>query len=176
MLLFRKNDFNNIGLILKTYGIGGELIIRSEDYVISDVLENTKFILVEIDGLLVPYLVEYYEAFDEDVALIKLEDINDETDARFFIQKRIYVDKNISLTENTLKKQGNFLKDYQFFDNNTKIEGKVLRFINIPENPLIELFFNDRTVLCPYNSNIVIEVDHNKKFIVLNTPEGLFNI
>lgn len=176
MLLFRKNDYNNIGIILKTHGIGGELIIKSDDYVISEILENSKFLIIEIDGLLVPYHIEYYEEYDEDVALVKLEDIDDETLARQFLQKRIYIDKNVSLSENTLKKQGNFLKDYQFFDNNTKIEGKVLRFINIPENPLIELSFNNRTVLCPYNSDIVIEVNHDKRFIVLKTPEGLFNI
>jgi len=176
MLLFSKDDFISVGIIIKTYGIKGELIIKSEDYVISEILENNQFLLIEIEGLFVPYTIEEYDVFDEDVVLVKFEEINDETQAREFLQKRIFIDKNIPLSENNLKKQGNFLKDYYFFDKKTNYSGKVLQFINIPENPLIELLYNNNSFLCPFNPDIVIEIDHNKKQIMLNTPEGLFNI
>jgi len=176
MLLFKKDDFINVGVILKTHGIRGELIIKSDDFIISEILDKVKFFLVEIEGLLVPYPIEFYEIYDENIALIKLEYIDDETIARQYLQKKIFVDKNTPLIESTFKKQREFLKDYQFFDKNTNLQGKIIGFIDIPENPLIELHFNAKSFLCPFNSEIVIEIDHEKKQVILNIPEGLFDI
>jgi len=50
-----KQDFLEIGSIIKTHGIHGELILEAKN---PDLFENIKeSVLLEIDGLLVPFFI-----------------------------------------------------------------------------------------------------------------------
>jgi 16S rRNA processing protein RimM len=63
-----------IGTISKAHGVAGELIIRFEAYD-AEKYSKTESIFIETDGQLVPFFVEKYLVKDDQLAIVKLEDI-----------------------------------------------------------------------------------------------------
>ena len=72
--MIRKEDVYNIGKMGKTHGIGGEITMMVDDDVFDRV--DSDYLILEIEGILVPFFIEEYRFKSNDAALIKFEDID----------------------------------------------------------------------------------------------------
>ena len=56
MIHLDKNDFIPVGTVIKPHGLKGELVIETEEDW-EDAFENSKYLLLEVEGGLVPFFV-----------------------------------------------------------------------------------------------------------------------
>src|SRR6476661_7162054 len=81
-----------IGLVTKPYGFDGSILCSLEK-VRATSMRKLKFIFILLDGLPVPFLIESIDA-DDTSAVIKLEDVNSEQQAKKISQKEIYIESS----------------------------------------------------------------------------------
>ena len=72
--MIREDDVYKIGRIGKPHGIGGEVTLRFSDDVFDRV--DAEYLVLMVDGILVPFFIEEYRFRSEEVALVKFEDID----------------------------------------------------------------------------------------------------
>ena len=98
--MIRLEEISPIGIFGKTHGIKGEINLELN---IDFDLENTPYIIVDIDGIFVPFFIEDYRYKSDTMALVLFEDINTEEQVRPFFGKRHTSKKMLSAKMKTTK-------------------------------------------------------------------------
>ena len=78
--MIRREDVFKIGRMGKPHGVKGEVSMQCDDDVFDRV--DADYLVLDVDGILVPFFIEEYRFRSDDVVLMKLEDIDSEQQAR----------------------------------------------------------------------------------------------
>jgi len=68
------------------------------------------------------------------------------------------------------------LEGYSLFDSRGAYTGKVEEVVNIPQNNLFRVMLEEKEYLFPANNDFILAIDHKKKEIHYQIPEGLLDI
>ncbi|MDB9990637.1 hypothetical protein OAD79_04260, partial [Flavobacteriales bacterium] len=82
--------------------------------------------------------------------------------------------KDIDLAEEKFDK--NNITGYDLFSHKEENLGKVSAVIKIKNNNLIQIYINNTEVLIPFNEKNILVLDHSKKQIKLDIPNGLIEL
>lgn len=171
----KKDDHYFTGSLLKTTGNKGEVILKFNSD-LSDEILKLESILIEVDGKLVPFFIETIKVKSNTTVIVKFEDIDAEEKSTEFIDSEFYISKKQKTelkidTSNYIDVTG-----YTVKDQNSKIVGSVIEFIDFAKNPLLNIKTETQEVLVPANEDLIIEVDDDARVILLNIPEGLIDL
>ena len=83
--MIRLEEIAPIGVFGKTHGIKGEINLELN---IDFDLEDTPYIIVDIDGIFVPFFIDDYRYKTDPTALILFEDITTEERIRPFLARQ----------------------------------------------------------------------------------------
>lgn len=175
MSMIKREDVYRIGQLERPHGVRGEITFRFVDDVFDSV--ETDHLLIELDGILVPFFIEEYRFKSNEVALLKFEDIDTQMQAReisgcdvFFQRARSGDDvDHLSWSE---------IVGYKILDAQTyKPVGVVKGVDDSTINVLFEVAANDgREILIPADANLITKVDNNTRVIAMNIPQGLLDL
>lgn len=173
--MIKREDVYRIGQLERPHGVRGEITFRFVDDVFDSV--ETDHLLIELDGILVPFFIEEYRFKSNEVALLKFEDIDTQMQAReisgcdvFFQRARSGDDvDHLSWSE---------IVGYKILDAQTyKPVGVVKGVDDSTINVLFEVAANDgREILIPADANLITKVDNNTRVIAMNIPQGLLDL
>ncbi len=142
----------------------------------ADDIEPGEPLFVEVDEILVPFFIEEVEAFP-DRALVRLEFISNPMDVKKITGKSVYLEKTEALEESRISDDnGGFYIGYSIQDKTSGIEGIIKEFIDNPLNPLFIVENESSEFLLPVHEDFILEIDHKKKLMILELPEGLADI
>ncbi len=166
-----------IGKFTKPYGYKGELALRF-DVSIPQEFQQTEWVFVTLDGLPVPFFISSTENIwikDEQTAILKLNDIDSD------IQAKELVNKDVSISQFQSEKSWepdnfNAFKGFKITDKNLGEIGIFEKIIEIPQNPLMQVFQNQTEILIPLSDDIVTEINTRQKNIQVIVPNGLLDI
>jgi 16S rRNA processing protein RimM len=164
-----RDDLTLAGEILKAHGINGELILMLS---IPVTIEDLSFIFVEIEGLPVPFRVTEITPLDEDTCYLFLEGIDSREKAVMYNGYNVFIENNLVRPVDTGYP---VLTGYHFQDQTSGKRGTVLRGIEIPENPLVEVSLGEHTYLIPLHQELIVSFDHKSRMVILALPEGIFD-
>lgn len=175
MSMIKREDVYRIGQLERPHGVRGEITFRFVDDVFDRV--ETDHLLIELDGILVPFFIEEYRFKSNEVALLKFEDIDTQMQAReisgcdvFFQRARSGDDvDHLSWSE---------IVGYKILDAQTyKPVGVVKGVDDSTINVLFEVAANDgREILIPADASLITKVDNNTRVIAMNIPQGLLDL
>lgn len=173
--MIKREDVYRIGQLERPHGVRGEITFRFVDDVFDSV--ETDHLLIELDGILVPFFIEEYRFKSNEVALLKFEDIDTQMQAReisgcdvFFQRARSGDDvDHLSWSE---------IVGYKILDAQTyKPVGVVKGVDDSTINVLFEVAANDgREILIPADASLITKVDNNTRVIAMNIPQGLLDL
>ena len=173
--MIKREDVYRIGQLERPHGVKGEITFRFVDDVFDRV--ETDHLLIELDGILVPFFIEEYRFKSNEVALLKFEDIDTQMQAReisgcdvFFQRARSGDDvDHLSWSE---------IVGYKILDAQTyKPVGVVKGVDDSTINVLFEVAANDgREILIPADASLITKVDNNTRVIAMNIPQGLLDL
>ena len=159
------------GIISKKHGYKGNVNIKL-DVNSSKKYKELDYIFIELNGDLVPF-ISSYALKNNNIALVKFEDVNDEDSKAPLIGKSTYLPLDLlELDEKPLQA----LIHFQVIDKN---HGKLGQLIAVQENNLQDLMvidFKGTDLLIPFVENYIESIDHKKKEIHLHTPDGLIDL
>lgn len=170
--MIKKEEVYKIGRLGKTHGVNGEITFQFDDDIFDRV--DGEYLILEIDGILVPFFMEEYRFKSDEVALVKFEDIDTQNRAAELTGCEVYYTR----TSPDPSKGGELsyaqLVGFDVIDNTTgKILGKIEYIDDQTENIMFEL---EDGMLIPASEELIEDIDIEKQNISMNLPEGLLDL
>jgi 16S rRNA processing protein RimM len=171
---FNIENCTNLGTFIKVHGIKGELLLKCT----TKFPKKTKSLFVEINKQLIPFFIEKdgLRTFSDETVLIKLEEIGHEDKAREFVGLEVYLPKSSTKEKIDNEFELKDLIEFQVHVPDIGQIGIIQDFIEIPQNPLIQLFHNESEILIPLNSIKILNIDIDNKIVEMNIPEGILDV
>ena len=175
------DDLQQVAQVLKSNGTDGELVMGFRDIAPEDInLEEPVFIV--FDGLPVPFFIESFTKRGNTKALVRLTDICSMEDVEEIAGKAVYVEEE-SLPEVSFEEDGYAaligwillapVGDEVSDDMEVEEVGEITDFIDIPNNPCIEVETKNGAVMIPLHEDLILSVDPENLEIIMQIPAGL---
>ena len=175
-------NLQQIAQVLKSNGTDGELVMGFREIAPEDInLKEPVFIV--FDGLPVPFYIESFSKRGNTKALVRLTDICSMEDVEEIAGKAVYVEEE-SLPEMSLEEDGYAAligwlllapagEDIDEEDMEFEEIGEITDFVDIPNNPCIEVETENGAVMIPLHEDLILSVDPENLEIVMQIPAGL---
>lgn len=168
--MIRKEEVFKIGRLGKAHGVKGEVSFQFDD----DVFDRTDadYLILDIDGILVPFFIEEYRFRSDNVALMKFEDIDTQDRAQELTGCDVYFPR--ALADEDDAPTLTFLVGFDVID---AINGKTVGRIAAIDDSTANLLFKlaDGRLL-PAADELISDIDQFGRTITMNIPEGLLEL
>ena len=168
--MIRREDVYRIGKIGKPHGVKGEVSFHFDD----DIFDRTDadFLILELDGILVPFFMEEYRFRSDSLALMKLEGIDTQERARELTNCEVFFPREQQDDEENLSWAA--IIGFTVIDEQTNTPvGTIASVDDSTENVLFEL--EDGTLI-PASEDLITNIDTKKRTITIDLPEGLLEL
>lgn len=169
--MIKEEDVYRIGKIGKPHGVRGELSFHFTD----DAFDRTEssYLILKIDGILVPFFLEEYRFRSGETGLVKFCDVDTQDKARRLTGCEVFFPRAVAEADDGhlswAQVAGFSLKDTQ----TGQLIGTVGSVDDSTENVLFEL--EDGTLI-PANEDLIRQIDARNKEITIQLPEGLLDL
>lgn len=174
--MIRPEEVYKIGKIGKPHGVRGEVTFMFTDDVFDRV--DADYLVLMIDGILVPFFFEEYRFKSGETALVKFCDVDDKETARELTGCDVFFPKKLSdRSEDELT--WDELMGFSILDenNNDLIIGVIAYVDDATDNVLFSVKTPDGgEVLVPAADELIAGVDAGKREIRMKLPEGLLDM
>ena len=92
--MIRDEEVYKIGLIGKAHGVKGEVTMRVDDDVFYRV--DADYLILRVDGIMVPFFIEEYRFKTDTVALIKFDGIDSVEKARTLTGTEVFFRRDMA--------------------------------------------------------------------------------
>ena len=182
------DNLQQIAQVLKSNGTDGELVLGFREIAPEDINLNEPVFIV-FDGLPVPFYIESFTKRGNSKALVRLTDICSMEDVEEIAGKAVYIEEG-QLPEMSIEEDGyaalvgwilltpaeNFQSELEELpeEEPALIEvGEITDFIDIPNNPCIEVETENGAVMIPLHEDLILSVDPEYQEIIMQSPAGL---
>lgn len=168
--MIRREDVYRIGKMGKPHGVKGEVSFQFDD----DIFDRTDadFLILELDGILVPFFMEEYRFRSDSLALMKLEGIDTQERARELTNCEVFFPREQQDDEENLSWAA--IIGFTVIDEQTNTPvGTIASVDDSTENVLFEL--EDGTLI-PASEDLITNIDTKKRTITIDLPEGLLEL
>ena len=169
--MIKQEEVYRIGRLGKTHGVRGEVSLQFDDDMFDRV--DADYLVLELDGILVPFFIEEYRFRSDTVALIKFEDVDTQQRANELTGCDVYFPRALAAND-----EGDvslsLLVGFDLVEANggTTI-GRIAAIDDTTANLLFEL---EDGRLIPANDDLIRDIDTKRKTIKMEIPEGLLEL
>lgn len=173
--MIRREDVYKIGRLGKPHGVKGEVSFQFSDDIFDRV--DADYLILEIDGILVPFFMEEYRFRSGEIALMKFEDIDSEARARELTGCDVYFPREHADADDDRLTWAE-LVGYRVVDAATQQPvGTIADVDDTTINTLFNLTTADgRELLVPIGDDFIVGVDRKARTIAMNLPDGLLDL
>ena len=179
--MIKPEDVYKIGRLGKAHGVKGEVSFQFDDDIFDRV--DADYLVLDIDGILVPFFMEEYRFRNDTVCLVKFCDIDTQQRAQELTGCDVFfpralaeeADDDLSLAslvgftiinDDTGKATAHTVPD-------DLVVGTIASIDDTTANILFEL---ENGRLIPANDDLIVDIDAEHRQIRMNIPEGLLDI
>lgn len=169
--MIRQEEVYKIGKLGKTHGVKGEISFLFDD----DVFDRTDadYLILEIDGILVPFFIEEYRFKTDSNALMKFDGIDTQERARELTGCDVYFRRDMA-DEDSEHLSWAELIGYALIDAASGAE--VGTIASVDDSTINILFELEDGKLIPASEELITNVDTSKHQIAINLPEGILEL
>ena len=189
------DNLQQVAQVLKSNGTDGELVMGFREIAPEDINLNEPVFIV-FDGLPVPFYIESFTKRGNTKALVRLTDICSMEDVEEIAGKAVYIEED-NLPEMSLEDDGFAAlvgwtlltpgtPDQVGYDDTDEANdndeedgvilyevGEITDFIDIPNNPCIEVETENGAVMLPLHEDLILSLDPENLEIIMQIPAGL---
>ncbi|RHA78580.1 ribosome maturation factor RimM [Phocaeicola coprophilus] len=171
--MIKKEEVFKIGIINKPHGVKGEVSFTFTDDIF-DRVEDCDYLVLLLDGILVPFFIEEYRFRSDNVALVKFEGIDSTEKARTLTNVEVYYPvKFMDDQEEILS--WNYFIGFRVEDIHHGCLGTVVDVDDATMNVLFVIENGDEEVLLPAHEEFILDIDRKKKILKVDIPDGLLD-
>jgi len=167
-------EYFKIGKLVAVHGLTGELVLKHELGKKTSLKGLKNIFIEEKKDSFLPWFIESTKIKNEEEIFLKLDGVNTREAANKLTRKEVW------LIEADFKKYAARsapanLIGYTII-NEKKPLGEILEVIEQPHQMLCRIEIKGKEVLIPLNESTIEKIDHKKKQVMVNLPEGLLDI
>jgi 16S rRNA processing protein RimM len=169
--MIKREDVYKIGRLGKAHGVKGEVSFQFTDDIFDSV--DAEYLVLDVDGILVPFFMEEYRFRNDSVCLVKFCDVDTQQRAQELTGCDVYFPRALAEEAEETPSLSSIVgfKIVSVPDGSTI--GTIAAIDDSTQNILFEL--EDGTLI-PASDELIENIDVNKKEIIMNIPEGLLDI
>ncbi|MBQ6767914.1 MAG: 16S rRNA processing protein RimM [Prevotella sp.] len=169
--MIRKEDCYKIGRLGKAHGVKGEVTFQFTDDVFDRA--DADYLVLEVDGILVPFFMEEYRFRSDSVALVKFCDVDTQQRAAELTNSDVWFPRSLTPEDDEFPSLSS-LVGFDIVE--AKGAAAVGRIADIDDTTANLLFCLEDGRLIPANDELITSIDVAQKKIVMHIPEGLLDI
>ena len=169
--MIRREEVYKIGRLGKVHGIKGEISFLFDDDVFDRV--DADYLVLDIDGILVPFFIEEYRFKTDSNALMKFEGIDTQERARELTGCDVYFPRALAENDEENLSWAEMI-GYSLMDAQT---GQNIGNIAAVDDTTINILFElEDGRLIPASEELITNINIQKHQIEINLPEGLLEL
>lgn len=173
--MIHHSDCYLIGNISKTHALQGEVVFNFTDDIFDT--SDSSYILIEVDGILVPFFIEEYRFRGDSSALLKLEDIDSVEQARTLVGCDVYFEKAVAAQTEQEEMSLQYFIGFTVIDENGQSIGTITDIDDNTENWLFVVERPDGSeALIPAHEEFITNIDHEERKLFVDLPIGLLEL
>ena len=169
-----KSEVFPIGQVTKPHGVNGEMSFSFTSDVFDS--EDVPYFIFELEGILVPFFLDEYRFKSNSTGLLKLDGISTDEQAREFAGLTIYLPKTYLDKVEDAEIELDYFAGFTLIDADKGVLGVISEVDQTTDNVLFVIPTDDDELLIPAGEEYITEIDHDKKIIYVNLPEGLLDL
>jgi len=169
--VIKEEEVYKIGKLGKTHGVRGEISFLFDD----DVFDRTDadYLILRIDGILVPFFIEEYRFKSDANAIVKFEGLDTQERARELTGCDVYFPRSLAEGDEG-DISWNILIGFDLIEADS---GRTIgRIASIDDSTLNILFCLDDGHLIPASDDLITAIDQQARTITMHIPEGLLEL
>lgn len=173
--MIRADEVFYIGKISKYRGVAGEVELSFTD----DAFDrgHAEYLVLDIDGILVPFFWESYRFKNDQVAILKFEDIDSEEAAKRIVGLKVYYPYAMLDEDDNELSSVRALTGFTVIDVNFGKIGIISAVDDSSANILLTVEKTDGSeMMIPYHDNFLEDFNLKGRTLTLSLPEGLFEL
>ena len=168
--MIKPEEVYRIGRLGKAHGVKGEVSFQFDDDIFDRV--DSDYLILEVDGILVPFFIEEYRFRSDTVALVKFEDVDTQQRAQELTGCDVYFPRSLADDDETPSLA--MLIGFDVVDVTTGTTvGRIAAIDDSTANLLFEL---EDGRLIPAAEELITNIDSKNKVIKMTIPEGLLEL
>ena len=169
--MIKQEEVYKIGRLGKAHGVKGEVSFQFDDDIFDRV--DADYLVLDIDGILVPFFMEEYRFRNDTVCLVKFCDIDTQQRAQELTGCDVYFPRALAEeADDDLS-----LASLVGFTIVSAPDGFPVGIIaSIDDTTANILFELEDGRLIPANDDLIVDIDTEHRQIRMNIPEGLLDI
>ena len=168
--MIKEEEVYRIGRLGKAHGVKGEVSFQFDDDIFDRV--DCDYLVLDVDGILVPFFIEEYRFRSDSVALVKFEDIDTQQRAQELTGCDVYFPR--SLADEDDSPSLTMLVGFDIVEaNGGTTVGRIAAIDDSTANLLFEL---EDGRLIPANDDLIEDIDTQQQKITMSLPEGLLTL
>ena len=169
--MIKQEEVYKIGRLGKSHGVRGEISFLFDDDVFDRV--DADYLILDIDGILVPFFIEEYRFRSDATALMKFEGIASQERARELTGCDVYFPRNLAASDDD-SISWSAIVGFDIIDASTN--KSIGRIASIDDSTLNILFCLEDGHLIPASEDLITQIDQQARTITMHLPAGLLDL
>ncbi len=173
--MIAKESVYRIGRLGKPHGVKGEISFQFSDDIFDRV--DADYLVLELDGIMVPFFMEEYRFKNDEVALMKFEGVDSENRARELTGTEVYFPRALAEADESQLSWAEIM-GYNVLD--AQSGDVVCTLEELDETTVNNLFVVStpagNEILIPANNDTIVAIDRKERSITVEIPQGLLEI
>lgn len=172
--MIKKTEVFPVAQITKTHGIKGEMAFNTTNSVLNEV--DVPFIVLEPEGILVPFYIENIRFKTDSTGLLQLEGVNTEEKAHELVGQDIYLPNKFMSEIEQDDVYVEYFVGFLVIDETLGKIGTISEIDDKTENILFVVSAENDDFLIPATEEYITKIDDKKKILYMDLPKGLLDI
>jgi 16S rRNA processing protein RimM len=169
--VIRKEEVYKIGKLGKAHGVKGEISFLFDDDVFDRA--DADYLILDMDGILVPFFIEEYRFKTDDNALMKFEGIDSQERARELTGCDVFFPREMA-EDDDMQMSWAAIVGFELIDATSgKTAGRIASVDDTTINILFEL---EDGKLIPASEELITHIDTKKQQLFIKLPEGILDL
>ena len=169
--MIRPEEVYRIGRLGKAHGVKGEVSFQFEDDIFDRM--DADYLVLDMDGILVPFFMEEYRFRSDSLALVKFCDVNSQERASELTGCDVFFPRALAEEDDEQLSLASLVGfDIVEVDKNKKV-GVIAAIDDSTANVLFEL---EDGRLIPATDNLITEINTKERTIKMEIPKGLLEL
>lgn len=172
--MIRQDEVYKIGKIGKAHGVKGEVTLRFTDDVFDRV--DAEYLILNVDGILVPFFMDEYRFRSEETALVKFCDIDTVERASELTGCDVFFTRSLAPVDDE-EMTWSQIVGYTLIDvDDDGKEKEVGRIDDVDDSTDNVLLTLDGGQLVPAAYDLIADIDHDSRKLYMNLPDGILDL
>lgn len=170
--MIKEEEVYKIGKLGKAHGVKGEIQLQFDDDVFDRV--EAEYLILRLDGIMVPFFMEEYRFKSDEVALVKFEGIDTQERARELTGTEVFFPRELADGDESDELSYAQLVGFTLVNDADSKEVGTIAFID--EQTMNIMFEMEDGTLIPASEELITDIDTENKKITVDIPQGILDL